>query len=285
MKIFPIYSLVTLLLANPTFAGFEDAVAAYKNGQHQEALSIWKIAAKQGETQSLRLLCSIYHDGMGIIYTDYEQAMIWCGLAAQKGIKEAQYTLGLMFDNGRGVQSNYSAAANWYLQSANQNYAPAQINLGLLYINGQGAPKDLKKAFNLFEKAAKQNQPQAQYNVGLMYLHGTAVKRNFTQAAKWFLLAAEQGDEMARLNLSTLYAHGQGVPKNNVIAYAILLTISDARGMPYGEVDHKKEIIKNISTTDQIDAAELLYDKMMESGNFAESIKNYQQKSTLHKIN
>ena len=37
-------------------------------------------------------------------------------------------------------------------------YAEAQYNLGLLYENGEGVPKDLGKAAELYQKAADQRK-------------------------------------------------------------------------------------------------------------------------------
>ena len=61
---------------------------------------------------------------------------------AEKGDAEAQYSLGVRYDNGDGVAKDEIEAVKWYRKAAEQNYASAQYNLGLCYYNGQGVAKD-----------------------------------------------------------------------------------------------------------------------------------------------
>ena len=65
----------------------------------------------------------------------------WIPLAEQ-GNAVAQFNLGIMYDNGRGVLQNYKTAAKWYRLSAEQGFAIAQYNLGLMYAKGQGVIQD-----------------------------------------------------------------------------------------------------------------------------------------------
>lgn len=45
---------------------------------------------------------------------------------AQKGNAEAQYKLGLMYDNGDGVTQDYSEAVKWIRKAAQQELTDAQ---------------------------------------------------------------------------------------------------------------------------------------------------------------
>ncbi|MBR6901213.1 MAG: SEL1-like repeat protein [Synergistaceae bacterium] len=45
---------------------------------------------------------------------------------AQKGDAEAQYKLGLMYDNGDGVTQDYSEAVKWIRKAAQQELTDAQ---------------------------------------------------------------------------------------------------------------------------------------------------------------
>ena len=51
---------------------------------------------------------------------------------------QAQYNLGVMYDEGRGVRQDDAEAVRWYRQAAEQGYAAAQYNLGAMYANGRG---------------------------------------------------------------------------------------------------------------------------------------------------
>ncbi len=53
--------------------------------------------------------------------------------AAGQGVASAQYVLGSMYAQGRGVPQNYAEAARWYRKAAEQEIAGAQSSLGALY--------------------------------------------------------------------------------------------------------------------------------------------------------
>jgi hypothetical protein len=80
---------------------------------------------------------------------------------AEAGDAEAQYKLGVIYENGQGVEDNCMAAARWYKLSAEQGYAKAQFNLALLYKSGLGVTQNLQTAKHWMEKAAIANMPEA----------------------------------------------------------------------------------------------------------------------------
>ena len=49
---------------------------------------------------------------------------------AEQGDAEAQFNLGVMYANGRGVPQDDSEAVRWYRLAADQGHAGAQFNLG-----------------------------------------------------------------------------------------------------------------------------------------------------------
>ena len=73
---------------------------------------------------------------------DYAGALSeWTPLAEQ-GNAYAQYSLGVMYDNGQGVPQHSATALKWYKLAAKQGYAKSQYNLGLMYSEGRGVPQD-----------------------------------------------------------------------------------------------------------------------------------------------
>jgi TPR repeat protein len=73
---------------------------------------------------------------------DYETALHEFRLLAEQGDAGAQYNLGVMYDNGRGVIQDYAEAMDWYRLAAEQGDALAQNNLGVMYANGDGVIQD-----------------------------------------------------------------------------------------------------------------------------------------------
>lgn len=106
-------------------------------------------------------------------------------------------------------------------QEAERGDAEAQYDLGLLYENGEGVPQNHAEAAKWYQKAAEQGDADAQFDLGGMYYYGLdGVRKNHTSAAKWYRKAAEQGHARAQFNLGGMYRDGEGVPRHRIKAYA-----------------------------------------------------------------
>jgi TPR repeat protein len=145
---------------------------------------------------------------------DYATEVLILRPLAEGGNAVAQFNLGLMYDQGQGVQQNYAEAAKWYRLAAAQGNAGAQLNLGLMYDEGHGVHQDYSEAMKWYRLAAAQGNAGAQFNLGVMYTFGQGVQQNYAEAAKWYLLAAAHGDAHAQFNLGLMYAQGRGVKQN-----------------------------------------------------------------------
>ncbi len=102
-------------------------------------------------------------------------------------------------------RGDYATALKELRPLAAQGDAQAQFNLGVMYDNGKGVPQDYAEAIRWFRLAATQGYALAQYKLGVMYQDGTGVVQNYKQGYMWFNLAAAQGDEDA-LTLRDLLA-------------------------------------------------------------------------------
>ncbi len=99
----------------------------------------------------------------------YGEAQKWFERAANQGHKNAQYMLGLIFYQGRGVKKNYPKARVWFERAAKQSHSEAQYMLGIIYYDGKGVPKDHVRAGEWFGKAAQKGDKEAQYMYGLIH--------------------------------------------------------------------------------------------------------------------
>ena len=77
--------------------------------------------------------------------------------AANKGDVSASYDLGVMYENGEGVEQDYAKAIEWYRQAANREDASAQANLGVMYAYGRGVEQSHQKALMWSRKACDNN--------------------------------------------------------------------------------------------------------------------------------
>ena len=123
---------------------------------------------------------------------DYATAFHEFKPLAERGDARAQATLGVMYDNGRGVPQDYAEAAKWYRKAAEQGFAGAQFNLGNMYKIPRGFSQDYAEALKWYRKAAEQGFAGAQNALGGMYLQGQGVPQDYVQAYMWSSLAASR---------------------------------------------------------------------------------------------
>ena len=105
---------------------------------------------------------------------------------AAEGDAEAQVTLGLMHESGKGAAKDYAAAARWYRKAARQGNALAQYALGEVYARGTGVPQDYVEAAEWYRKAAEGGNASAQYMLAYLYENGFGVPRDYGQASAWY---------------------------------------------------------------------------------------------------
>lgn len=94
-------------------------------------------------------------------------------------------------------RGDYAAEVALIRPLAEKGFAFAQFNLGVLYDQGKGLPQDNAQAMQWYQKAAEQGLPQAQVNLGIMYEQGQGVKPDYVRAYFWYALAESQGDGQA----------------------------------------------------------------------------------------
>ena len=89
-------------------------------------------------------------------------------------------------------------SADYWRARAEEGEAIAQYNLGVMYADGRGVPQDDVEAVRWYQLAADQGEPLAQVSLGLMYGKGDGVPQDTVLAHMWWSLAAAQGNEDAR---------------------------------------------------------------------------------------
>ncbi|MCZ6876991.1 MAG: tetratricopeptide repeat protein [Acidobacteria bacterium] len=89
--------------------------------------------------------------------------------------------------------------AEW-MKRAEQGDADAQYRLGVMYNEGQEVPQDYKEAVRWWRAAAEQGLASSQNNLGVMYDEGRGVPQDYIQAHMWYNLAASDltGDHRER---------------------------------------------------------------------------------------
>ena len=150
---------------------------------------------------------------------DYETALQEFQPLAESGDSNAQFRLGVMYDNGEGVAQDYGEAFKWYRKAAQQDHAIAQFNLGARYATGKGVVQNYEETIKWYEKAIEQGPAGDQAILGVRYVNGAGIAQDYGKALKCFRKAVEQGNTIAQLYLGSMYEYGTGVDQNYVTAY------------------------------------------------------------------
>ena len=179
------------------------AMNCYAQGDYEQAVKKYRIAAELGDANSQFWLGRLYQQGQGV-KQDYQEAVKWYRKAADQGNSYAQNNLGRLYQQGRGVKQDYQEAAKWYRKAAEQGNSYAQNSLGWLYEYGRGVKQDYQEAAKWYRKSAEQGNKYGQYDLARMYEKGEGVKQDYQEAVKWYRKAAEQGDEDAKKLLNAL---------------------------------------------------------------------------------
>ena len=99
--------------------------------------------------------------GSGIAFAQEVTSLAGLEAAAQGGDVKALTQLAIKYEHAEGVQKDFLRANHLYCQAARLGYAEAQFKLGWIYANGRGVPRDDGVAAALFIMAAEQGHEYA----------------------------------------------------------------------------------------------------------------------------
>ena len=137
----------------------------YQLAKKMNALKYLECSARTGEG-----LKQVFDEAIKQALFIGKEVVEWHQKAAEQGDAYAQWRLGRMYQNGRGVAKDEKKACEWYQKAAEQGHATAQENLGSMYANGRGVAKDDTKACEWYQKAAEQGDAYAQWRLGAYVL-------------------------------------------------------------------------------------------------------------------
>ena len=144
---------IAAALGAPAAAGpLEDANDAYRDKAYAKAAELWRPLAEKGDAEAQYSLGTLYAEGKGVEQND-ATAFLWFQRAANQGVAAAQYNVGASYATGAGIAKSDVDAARWFRRAADQGMAFAQLNLGLLYAAGNGVPQDDVEAYKWLELA------------------------------------------------------------------------------------------------------------------------------------
>ncbi|KAL0487805.1 hypothetical protein AKO1_008687 [Acrasis kona] len=137
--------------------------------QYDQARLLLHDGADRGSVDALYNLAVMYDKGMGT-HPNIDVAFDYYCKAADKGHKRAQNRVGdFLYTGIEGVvPCDRTRAARYYKMSAVQGFAQAQNSLGIMYEEGVGVQQSDEEAFKWFTYAATQNFQEAVNNLYAM---------------------------------------------------------------------------------------------------------------------
>ena len=170
----------------------------YANGRYDEAVWWFRTAAKRGDKDAQYMLGMLYEEGKGVKQS-YEKALKWYRKAAEQGFGAGMYGIGGLYEKGRGIAQSYEEAAKWYMKAAEQEDEDAAYaaayRLGVLYEKGNGVAQSYEKTAEWYMKAAEGINAEAARRLGELYEKGIGVAQSCEKAAEWYAKAVENYDD------------------------------------------------------------------------------------------
>ncbi len=184
---------LSLAIAGPASAKYEDGVEYFKRGMYDLAIDTWEKDAVAGDVRAKKALGDVYSDN---ICAQKEAERI-----AQKGVVPRSVTP----PPSKVVPVDNVKALKWYILAAHHDFAVianptadevrAQVvaNGCLPYVREVMTTGDVAKAEDLAAKTFERGSPRDLYNLGLMYQRGAGVRKDNTRALMLFELAKTKG--------------------------------------------------------------------------------------------
>jgi len=142
-------------------AQFQLGISYLDSGQTKQGIAYVRKAANQKQPAAQYRLAKLYEQGIGVA-ADPAMARQLTEMAARSGNRIAMHDLGLYYADGRGdVAKNFTIALSWFEKAAERGVVDSQFNLGLLYGSTPEIPQDLVTAYVWFSIAVAQGDQVA----------------------------------------------------------------------------------------------------------------------------
>jgi uncharacterized protein len=203
LAVFVAAFVIGIFVVTGARADFEAGVRAYDAGDYAAAIVEWRPLAEQGHLEAQFGMGIIYENGRGI-GRDYNEAAKWYTAAAEGGHPGAQFNLGNMYQQGLGVEKDPSKAVYWWTLAAAQGLSEAQLNLGIAYHRGNGVAPDQDEALIWFVRSAEAGNAMGQFSAGYAYETGLGTEPDRAVARRYYTQAAEAGVQQATTRLAEM---------------------------------------------------------------------------------
>jgi len=103
-----------------------EGIQAYENGQFKQAYTVFSSHADTTNPKALYYLSALYLSGKGVEQDEFK-AFEYCKKAAEEGLVEAQFQLGVMYLDGVGIMNEDEILAlEWLWKAADNGHEHAK---------------------------------------------------------------------------------------------------------------------------------------------------------------
>ena len=183
----------------------------------QKQVEWYEKAAKQAHWGAMNNLGLLYENGIGVEKSDSKAFELFNKAARNEDGATAQFNLGRCYEYGIGITKNLEEAFKWYKVSAMSGSSVGNFKCGVFLFDGVGRVKNRQQAFNYFKKAAENEHLQSIYMVGYCLQKGLGTNKS-NSFLEWYQKAADAGHARANLILNKFYEDGVNVPADDVKA-------------------------------------------------------------------
>lgn len=220
------------------FKGHEDgsADASYFLGhqlineeEYEQAVQYLFVAAQRGSTDGMTEFALLVQQGVGTEADPASAYKIWENVIRRTDNPAAYCQLGIACLQGNGCPEDEALGKAYLDTAANLGSTLAMRNLGYCYLSGYGCRVDTTLAVSWLEKAADNGDIRAINSLGDIYEE----QEDFKNAALYYEKAVAAGDLDGYCNLGYCYERGQGVILNSQKAYDLYMVAAEhgsARG-------------------------------------------------------
>ncbi|KAK8840254.1 hypothetical protein M9Y10_031199 [Tritrichomonas musculus] len=173
---------------------------------YSKALKCFEIASKKYFLAYLQLGI-IYENGFGV-ERDSTRAKQYFDIYCSYDKLNFSYSVGSMYEKGEKVPLNYYRAREYFQQAASHNHPLAFFELGKMYECGRGGPKDFKLSEKCFDEYIRMKGESKSLRVGNLYKNGLdTFDSNYSNAKKYYNRALKYYETLAKENDPKAFYH------------------------------------------------------------------------------
>lgn len=189
-------------------------------------------AAERGYRDAQTRLAMIYLQGHGV-KTDMKEAMKWFKASTEEMSPEEAYEQGSTFYKDTDIQCHYEIPFLYHLKAAEMGHPPSQFSVGCSYFQGVGVEKEENRALEWFERYVTALNGLECYDLGMNFYVGDRFGKSIKMAIFFFKRASDQGNANAQTQLGDIYLRGLGTEPNYDEAFKLYQQSSSEKSDRY----------------------------------------------------